>query len=221
MMQQWRSDFGVPNAFFGIVQLSTWCPSGAAPDARAQLRVSQVASLSHPADAYGTNADHGAGCNIHPPFKQFPGARLARAALSIVYGVPSAAGWRSPSYAAAAPGAALGTVAITLRDAAPAGLALRAPFNAGTAGNCSALNAATPGTCAWAAVQFNDPAATWANATVALSADGAGVVLTAAAVPAGATRATATSYGWGSIPMLTVYRADADLPVLPWKEVIA
>ena len=146
--------------------------------------------------------------------------RLARAALFIVYGAPSAAGWRSPSYASAAPGASLGAVAITLRDTSPAGLALRAPFNAGTAGNCTALNAAAPGTCAWAGVQFDDPGATWANATVALSADGAGLLLTANAVPAGATRATATSYGWGSIPMLTAYKADADLPVLPWKEAL-
>jgi hypothetical protein len=52
MMQQWRNDFGVPNAFFGIVQLSTWCPTQrGTPDALAQLRVSQVASLAHPSDA--------------------------------------------------------------------------------------------------------------------------------------------------------------------------
>ena len=221
MMEQWRRDFGVPGAFFGIVQLSTWCPKGTAPDALAQIRVSQVASLTRPGDAYATNADHGAGCNIHPPFKQYPGARLARAALSIVYGVPGAAGWRSPTYASAAPGAALGTVAVALRDAPPAGLALlRTPFNAGTAGNCTALNAATPGTCAWAGVQFNDPAFTWVNASVALSADGAGVVLTASSVPAGATGVTATSYGWGPIPMLTVYSAAANLPVLPWREAL-
>jgi hypothetical protein len=87
-----------------------------------------------------------------------------------------------------------------------------------TAGNCTALNVATPGTCAWVGVQLDDPAATWVNATVALSAEGAGMVLSAHSVPAGATRATATSYGWGSIPMLSVYKADADLPVLPWKE---
>lgn len=26
-----------------------------------------------------------------------------------------------------------------------------------------------------------------------------------------------TSYGWGSVPMLTLYDAGTDLPVLPWK----
>ena len=49
--------------------------------------------------AYGTNADYGAGGNIHPPYKQHVGQRLANAALSIVYGQPI--NWRSPTYAAA------------------------------------------------------------------------------------------------------------------------
>jgi len=28
MMTNWRTIFNVPTAFFGIVQLSTWCPKG-------------------------------------------------------------------------------------------------------------------------------------------------------------------------------------------------
>ena len=39
-------------------------------------------------------------------------------------------------------------VTIWLRDVTPAGLLLKAPANAKTAGNCSALNAKTPDTCA-------------------------------------------------------------------------
>jgi len=69
-MQQWRSDFGVPNAFFGIVQLSTWCPTPArgTPDALAQLRVSQVASLAHPSDAckFGVPPPHKKKTSTHP-----------------------------------------------------------------------------------------------------------------------------------------------------------
>ena len=30
--------------------------------------------------------------------------------------------------------------------------------------------------------------------------------------------ATATSYGWGPIPMMSIYNKDSDLPVLPWNE---
>ena len=44
-------------------------------------------------------------------------------------------------------------------------------------------------------------------------------------VVAGATKAVASSYGWGSVPMLNVYRADMEgedgqLPVLPWNRTL-
>ncbi len=66
----------------------------------------------------------------------------------------------------------------------------------------------------------------WVNATVTLSADTKSVVLSPiGGAPAGATKAIATSYGYGSVPMLTVYRADmagqdGQLPVLPWNRTI-
>ena len=46
-----------------------------------------------------------------------------------------------------------------------------------------------------------------------------------ASPPSGAKNAVATAYGWGSIPMMTVYRADMDgedgqLPVLTWNRTI-
>ena len=34
---------------------------------------------------YATNADHGAGCNIHPPPKQYCATRLANSALALQY----------------------------------------------------------------------------------------------------------------------------------------
>ena len=51
-----------------------------------------------------------------------------------------------------------------------------------------------------------------------------GMVLSASP-PSGAKNAVATSYGWGSIPIMTVYRADMDgedgqLPVLTWNRTI-
>ena len=44
-------------------------------------------------------------------------------------------------------------------------------------------------------------------------------------VVAGARKAVASSYGWGSVPMLNVYRADMEgedgqLPVLPWNRTV-
>ena len=62
------------------------------------------------------------------------------------------------------------------------------------------------------------------RAAVGLSADKQGMTLTAPAPP-GAKTAIATSYGWGSIPMMTVYRADMEgedgqLPVLTWNRTL-
>jgi len=131
--------------------------------------------------------------------------------------------WRSPTYAkATATGA--GVVTVSLNDVLEAGLVLKPAANARTSGNCATMNAKTPATCAWAAVQFNDKAKSWVNATVALTADKKGMALTAP-VPTGATAAVASSYGWGDIPMMTVYRADmqgedGQLPVLPWNRPI-
>jgi hypothetical protein len=72
-----------------------------------------------------------------------------------------------------------------------------------------------------AQTQFNDAKKTWVNASVALTADGQGMVL-AALPPAGASAVTGTSYGWGAVPFMTVYLADAglDLPVQAWQSAL-
>ena len=43
----------------------------------------------------------------------------------------------------------------------PQGLTLKPAFNEGSAGNCAALNAKKPGSCAWASVQFDDAKKSW------------------------------------------------------------
>ena len=168
-----------------------------------------------------TNADYGAGGNIHPPYKQHCGQRLANAALSIVY--DKGINWRSPTYAAAAQTGS-GEVTVWLHDVLDAGLVLKDPHNIHTAGDCTKANQKAPGSCAWASIQFDDSAKSWVNATVALTSDKQGMVLSASP-PSGAKNAVATAYGWGSIPMMTVYRADMDgedgqLPVLTWNRTI-
>jgi sialate O-acetylesterase len=228
MIQQWRADFGAPDAFYAIVQLSTWFTN---PHLLAELRDQQLASAAALGKgfAYGTNADYGAGGNIHPPYKQHVGQRLANAALAIVYG--HKINWRSPTYASAtaatntvnAAAAATTSITVSLNDV-EGGLVLKDAFNRGTAGDCTAQNAKTPDSCAWASIQFDDAARSWVNATVGLSANKKAIVLGASA-PAGATKAVATSYGWGSVPMMTVYRVDMEgedgqLPVLAWNETL-
>jgi len=211
MIQSWRTVFNVPApAFFGYIELSTWCDGVPV----ALLRDAQYAAVALGGVGYALNADHGAGCNIHPPDKKFCAKRLAKSALALAYG--QAAPWRSPTYASATATGA-GSATIALADVGAAGLALRASANAGTV-DCAA--AGTKGSCAWAALQFNDAAKTWVNATVSLTADAQGMVLTAPP-PAGATAVVATSYAYNAIPFMTVYRADADLPVRGWSRAIA
>ena len=65
MIRQWRRSFARPTAYFGFVQLSTWCGNG---ELIAEMRtVGQMAALALPKVGYATNADHGAGCNIREP----------------------------------------------------------------------------------------------------------------------------------------------------------
>jgi len=224
MMEEWRHAFQVPHAFYAVVVLSTWCPATADDNLLlAELRDEQVASGDLiPNFAYATNADYGAGCNIHPPYKQHCGARLANAALSLVYSQPI--NWRSPTYESAYV-TGIGVLAIWLNDVTDAGLALKVPANAKTAGDCAVLNAKKKNTCAWAGLQFNDAAMTWVNATVEIGPLKKSMVLRALP-PTGATTIIASSYGWGAIPMLSVYRADmanadGQLPVLPWNRKIS
>jgi len=145
MIQSWRTNFGLAaDAYFGFIQLSTWCAGDAIPI----MRDAQLKALG-PGVGYATNADHGAGCNIHPPPKQYCAARLANSALALAYKQPVT--WKSPSYASAVAGA--GSATITLNDVTPAGLTLKPSANAGTL-NCTA----NAGQCAWASLQFNDAA---------------------------------------------------------------
>lgn len=224
MIEQWRQDFNKTHGFYGIVQLSTWIPHSTAGNLLlAQLRDQQLATEQLVDNfAYATNADFGAGAIIHPPYKQHCGARLANAALSMVYGRD--VNWRSPTYASAVQ-SKHGELTAQLNDVVGEGLVLKGAHNAVTAGDCTALNAKIPLTCAWAALQFDDQGRSWVNASIALSVDGRSMVLKAAP-PAGATRIVASSYGWGGIPILSVYRADMEgedgqLPVLPWNRTIS
>ena len=154
------------SAYFGYIELSTWCVAG---DAIPLMRDAQLAAVTMQDAAYAVNSDHGAGCDIHPPPKQFCGRRLGDSALAKVYNQKIS--WQSPSYKGikALSG---GTAVIELDSYVPAeGLVLLPSANTGTL-NC----AANPNVCATAALQFNDAAKTWVVATVSLTADRQGIV---------------------------------------------
>ena len=89
MIRGWRGAFNDSDAFFGFVQLSTFgCTPQAGwdlPRAVPQLRDAQMAAASLHNVGWVTNADWGAGCNVHPPRKEAVGVRLANAALDLIY----------------------------------------------------------------------------------------------------------------------------------------
>jgi len=203
MIKQWRAAFKHPEAYFGFVQLSTWCGR---PVAIAAMREAQMAALALPKVGYATNADHGAGCNIHPPPKQFCGERLGDSARALQYGQKVA--WRSPTYAGATRQGEGAAVRVEFADVV-GDLELRAPANAIRGLNCTKLG----GMCAWASVEMDGA---WVNAT--LSTQGKTLVLE---TPGHSAAPTATQYGFGSIPMMTVYDSATGLPVLPWSKTFA
>ena len=216
MIEAWRKGFGNPSAYFGYIVLSTWCPADAAlvPG----MRSSQMAAQKLPKVGYATNADHGAGCNIHPPPKQYCGKRLADSALALQYNKSIA--WKSPTFKSQI-GSGSSSVVVTLNDVSSTGLSDDTyPFNyLNGAFNCSAEDEKTPGTCAWASLKIGE---SWVNATVTLKGEGK-VMLTAAPYSTGddsvaAAAPTASAYAWGSVPMMNLYDQETGLPVLGWNE---
>lgn len=84
--------------------------------------------------------------------------------------------------------------------------------------NKTKYNASMESQCAWSSICVRGVG--WLNATASVAATGHEMILTAQlpTVVQNPAVVTATSYGWGPIPMLSVYVKDADLPVLPWNE---
>ena len=207
---------------------------------------------------YATAADHGAGCNIHPPDKRAVGQRLGRSALALQYKHTEIT-WRSPTYARATTiisrmernvsssetttvydGYDV-TVIIEFHDVGEQGLyLLEDPYNNQLDPadfNCTGHAA---GTCAWSSLLLNGYG--WVDARLDVL-DGNKIQMTPVTSSIrskmmthsssyhhndqllqnqyGADNAVlATSYGWGSVPMMQIYDVATDLPVLPWNEKI-
>jgi hypothetical protein len=217
MIRAWRNTFQTsPDAYFGFVQLSTWSPPNplAVPEIREAQMVALLVGVSGKV-GYATNADHGAGCNVHPPTKQPCGIRLGNSALALQYNKTDIQ-WKSPSYAFASAdiGEREASVAVDLADVSDDGLFTIYPHNqlAGTF-NCTAQE---PGTCAWASIHLSHEG--WVNATVV--AQGKRLLLTVRVTEPGQ-NVIGSAYGWGSVPMLSVYDARTNLPLLPWNKSVS
>jgi hypothetical protein len=97
LIEYFRTQFEQPELWFGWVQLSTWC-IGASRQI-AEMRQAQLLSAANLSNVgWATNADHGAGCTVHMPPKQYVGKRLADSALALEYKRPIQ--WQSPQYTA-------------------------------------------------------------------------------------------------------------------------
>jgi len=203
MITAWRQAFGLPTAYFGFVQLSTWCCLP--PESLPQMREAQMAALALPNVGYATNADHGMGCNIHPAAKQYVGKRLAASALAIAHeqtNVP----WRSPTYKSAGRGAvvagagarsaSVASLVVSLNDVGAAGLHTIRPHNYHSVGygpsatqqpttvDCTApfvvnatYNASMAQQCAFGSLHVSGHG--WLNASVAVHDQGKSLLLTA------------------------------------------
>jgi sialate O-acetylesterase len=212
MISEWRKVFQNPDAYFGFVQLSTWCCEDVFEIP--QLREAQMTALELPNVGYATNADHGKGCTIHPNTKQFCGKRLGDSALGLHYGLD--VHWRSPSYASTGtPVVKNGVVSVVvnLADVSDSGLTTDVyPANYVDGLDCTHnLN------CTWAGIEVDGVG--WLNATVMPRSDKR--LALQAMLPSDTVTAAdilATSYGWGPIPMMNAYDRGTHLPVLPWKQ---
>jgi sialate O-acetylesterase len=221
MIKEWRRAFKNPGAYFGFVQLSTWCGDG---ELIAKMRTKgQMSALSLPNVGYATNADHGAGCNIHPPPKQYCAKRLATSALALVY--KKKVMWKSPSFKSQIASASPPSVTVSFNDVSSSGLRDdQYPFNyLGGAFKCIAARKCTvhkqdfncsAEQCAWASLQLAN--GSWVNSSIAVKGNQMTLSLPEAYSQAGAP--VASRYAWGAVPMMSVYDRETSLPLLAWSE---
>lgn len=88
MINDWRGQFKNPDMPFYFVQLANYMAPQKKPSesAWAELRESQLKTLSLPGTAMAVIIDIGEGDNIHPKNKQDVGYRLSLPALKLIYG---------------------------------------------------------------------------------------------------------------------------------------
>jgi hypothetical protein len=228
LILDWRARLGDPALFFVVQQLHAWLHT--LDIGLATFRQAQLKALQLPRVALSTAFDGGdpaqamagsPGGTVHSHFKFIPGRRAAACLAGALYGLPVA--FRNPGYGGAvglsASNATHTTLTVRVALAAgtePAGgLVLRGWEPGSNSSHCPTERAVNASACSWFAIQANDAAGSWFNASVALQEGGAGVVLTAVAPGAGLA-AVATRNGFSDWPVVTVYSRDG-LPLMTWS----
>jgi sialate O-acetylesterase len=214
-IDDWRTSFGNPGAFFGFELLPAYTlNSTLLPVDLPYERAALLTGLSRGAnvitasalDLGDPKAPHG---SVHPRLKQQVGARFAAAALSQVYGRPVP--YRNPAYKAAAAVTTGTTATVTVY------------FDQATLGTqgltivpneCPTALGILQAACSWTEIQTVD--GKWYNATAAVGASGTTLTLTATLAGAGGVAVNATRSSFSQWPVVTIFTADAHLPALPW-----
>lgn len=191
------------------MQLAPWASSAATFNGRvaalrdAQLRAGDAAPNISVITAVDGGDPYGPIGSIHPRAKQLVGRRAAAATLSVVYGVAAASA--GPRFASAARGGGAGLSATVAFSGGGGGLALITPQATGAYANSSVCPVGV-GAALCAGFQIAGSDGVWRDATGALTADGARLVLSAAA-PAGVT-AVAVASGWSLWPISLLYGSN-------------
>lgn len=88
LIESWRAQWGIPNFPFYYVQLAGYMSMNTNTEdpSWAYLREAQTLTLSVPNTGMALALDGGLEKNIHPPYKEIVGDRLAALALANVYG---------------------------------------------------------------------------------------------------------------------------------------
>jgi len=198
--------------------------------------------------AFATAADRGDACNVHSPAKQEVGQRLGKAALAVQYGHTNlhwkSPSYDKAVHQQHANNNHRISILVHLQDTTGQGLyMIDTPFSIDPnrptlppemilhkVPPFSSCDEQWPGTCAGASVLL-DHGFGWVNATIHIhnettlefvaKSTNLGEHHRSGGIHSnngGSVKILATSYGWGALPLLTVYDKGTDLPVLPWKE---
>jgi hypothetical protein len=210
VISDYRSSLGVPNLWFGFVQLSPFTLNavGAAPIRNAQQAALALANVSL-ASALDCGWPLSPWKDIHSQVKYPVGARMGWAALAKVYGLAYPATTTLYGSANATTVGNTATVEIVF-DAATQSDAI-VLVNASCPVGQGAVTAAD---CAWFGIQASD--GNWYNATPSLTYSQQQVLLTATLASPGLA-VVATQYAWGPWPVVMLYSSQG-LPLAPWYE---
>lgn len=226
LIRDWRAQLADASIFWVEQQLHAWLHTN--DIGLATFRAGQLKALSEPRTALSTAFDGGdpasamagsPGGTVHSHMKFVPGRRAAATFAGAFYNLTVP--YLNPRYADAVAygvsNATSTTLTVTVSmlpgTVTSAGLVQRGWEPLSNSSHCPTERAINASYCDWFAIQVNDDTQSWHNASVALTADKQGVVLTAV-VPKGLA-AVATRNGFSDWPIVTIYSAEG-LPLAPW-----